>query len=106
MRAAILTIGFIMLAPLAQAQSYGGPPTGTYPGSAQAQPYAGAGGYTGNYAQEPRESAGGAYASNMGTVGQPNSSQPDPSNCGTPDEPKPCPPMPRHPLNHYPGDRR
>ena len=26
-------------------------------------------------------------------------------NCGTPDEPKPCPPMPRHPLPHYPGNR-
>ena len=27
---------------------------------------------------------------------------PDPGNCGTPGEPKPCPPMPRHPLRHYP----
>jgi hypothetical protein len=26
-------------------------------------------------------------------------------NCGTPDEPKACPPMPRHPLPYYPGDR-
>ncbi len=24
-------------------------------------------------------------------------------NCGTPDEPKACPPMPRHPLETYPG---
>ena len=26
-------------------------------------------------------------------------------NCGTPDEPKPCPPMPRVPLQNYPGYR-
>jgi hypothetical protein len=26
-------------------------------------------------------------------------------NCGTPDEPKPCPPLPRHPLQTYPGYR-
>ena len=27
-------------------------------------------------------------------------------NCGTPDEPKPCPPMPRVPLQNYPGYRQ
>ena len=26
-------------------------------------------------------------------------------NCGTPDEPKPCPPMPRVPLQDYPANR-
>jgi hypothetical protein len=26
-------------------------------------------------------------------------------NCGTPDEPKGCPPLPRAPLAYYPGDR-
>ena len=26
-------------------------------------------------------------------------------NCGTPDDPKACPPMPRRPLPYYPGDR-
>ena len=26
-------------------------------------------------------------------------------NCGTPDEPKPCPPLPRHPLPYYPANR-
>jgi hypothetical protein len=26
-------------------------------------------------------------------------------NCGTPDEPKACPPLPRRPLQYYPGDR-
>jgi hypothetical protein len=27
-------------------------------------------------------------------------------NCGTPDEPKPCPPMPRHPLPYYPANKQ
>ncbi len=26
-------------------------------------------------------------------------------NCGTPDDPKPCPPLPRHPLQYYPANR-
>ncbi len=26
-------------------------------------------------------------------------------NCGTPDEPKPCPPLPRVPLPYYPANR-
>ena len=30
----------------------------------------------------------------------------NPANCGTPDEPKACPPMPRNPLPYYQGDRR
>jgi hypothetical protein len=30
---------------------------------------------------------------------------PDPGNCGTPYEPRACPPMPRVPLQHFPGDR-
>ena len=29
----------------------------------------------------------------------------DPNNCGTPDEPKVCPPMPRHALKDYPPNR-
>ena len=32
-------------------------------------------------------------------------SAPDPNNCGTPDEPKNCPPMPRRALNYYPPNR-
>ena len=27
-------------------------------------------------------------------------------NCGTPDEPKPCPPLPRHPLQNYPANKQ
>ena len=34
------------------------------------------------------------------------SGQPDPENCGTPDEPKACPPMPRRALNTYPANRQ
>jgi hypothetical protein len=30
----------------------------------------------------------------------------DPDNCGTPDAPKACPPMPRVPLPYYPADRQ
>jgi hypothetical protein len=30
---------------------------------------------------------------------------PDPGNCGTPDEPRPCPPMPRNPLQYFPANR-
>jgi len=26
-------------------------------------------------------------------------------NCGTPDQPRACPPLPRRPLQYYPGDR-
>ena len=25
----------------------------------------------------------------------------NPGNCGTPDTPRPCPPLPKHPLQHY-----
>ena len=32
--------------------------------------------------------------------------QPNPENCGTPDEPKACPPLPRHPLPYYPANRK
>ena len=27
-------------------------------------------------------------------------------NCGTPDEFKPCPPLPRHPMQYYPANRK
>jgi hypothetical protein len=30
----------------------------------------------------------------------------DPENCGTPDQPRSCPPMPRHPLSYFPENRR
>ncbi len=62
----------------ARAQGYGQPP-GYQPSGPPPQP-------------TPRPYAGGQAA--------------NPENCGTPDEPKPCPPMPRHPLPYYPENRR
>ncbi len=44
-------------------------------------------------------------AAPMEPVGMPSNQQPDPNNCGTPDEPKTCPPLPRHALNYYPTNR-
>jgi hypothetical protein len=32
--------------------------------------------------------------------------QPGAENCGTPDEPKSCPPLPRHPLPSYPANKQ
>jgi hypothetical protein len=32
--------------------------------------------------------------------------QPGGENCGTPEEPKGCPPMPRHPLPYYPANKQ
>ena len=59
-----------------------------------------------------------AYAGQQAAVAQPYQRPPpppppyagnqatSPENCGTPDEPKPCPPMPRVPLQSYPGNRQ
>jgi hypothetical protein len=33
------------------------------------------------------------------------SGPPNPSNCGTPDMPQACPPMPRVPLRNYPANK-
>jgi hypothetical protein len=33
-------------------------------------------------------------------------SQPGAENCGTPDEPKSCPPLPRHSLPYYPANKQ
>jgi len=49
---------------------------------------------------------GPAYASGYGGQGYyAGSGYNGGENCGTPDEPKACPPMPRRPLPYYPGDR-
>jgi hypothetical protein len=42
---------------------------------------------------------------NMQSSG-PMSGQAGGENCGTPDEPKACPPMPRHPLPYYPANKQ
>jgi hypothetical protein len=62
--------------------------------------------------QAPMNSGSGAYQSN--SSGMSSSAGMSPArpgsqamgeNCGTPDEPKPCPPLPKHNLPYYPGDR-
>jgi hypothetical protein len=78
MRRIILTTALIVLAPLAYAQ----PNTGTM------------GGMSGSSSRATPSS------------GAPTSVQPDPDNCGTPDERRPCPPMPRNPLPYFPENRR
>jgi hypothetical protein len=80
MQRVILTATLIALAPLACAQSLSGP---------NAAPRAGYG------APPPMPPPSTRMAA-----------QPDPNNCGTPDEPKPCPPMPRHPLPYYPDNKQ
>jgi hypothetical protein len=47
-----------------------------------------------------------AYAqSDNGNKSGAHASQSAQENCGTPDVYKPCPPLPRHPLENYPGPR-
>jgi len=72
----------------AQAPGYQAPPPPTPYGSTAPAP-----GYKDLPPQAP-------YAGGKGT--QLSSSE----NCGTPDEPKRCPPMPRHPLQHYPANKQ
>ena len=45
---------------------------------------------------------------NRATMSPPGrmASQQDAENCGTPDEPKSCPPLPRHPLPYYPANKQ
>jgi len=59
--------------------------------------------YYGDYAYGDDYRYGPRYASNYdGYYGRPYYGG---ENCGTPYEPKACPPMPRRPLAYYPGDR-
>jgi hypothetical protein len=53
------------------------------------------------YAQAPAP----APAAPMAPMAAPMAA-PDPNNCGTPDAPKACPPMPRHALKHYPAKKK
>lgn len=55
---------------------------------------------TGYYGGEPTYSS--RYAYDGGNYQRPYYGG---ENCGTPDEPRGCPPLPRHPLPYYPGDR-
>lgn len=58
------------------------------------------GGYAGDYGPSPAYASGYGYSD--GYYGRPYYGG---ENCGTPYEPKACPPMPRRPLAYYPGDR-
>lgn len=50
----------------------------------------------------------------MGTMGAQGATHPSGQmatqgtgeNCGTPDEPKPCPPLPKVPLKYYPANKQ
>jgi hypothetical protein len=91
MRGIVLATALLTLAPLSYAQA----PTG---GMA---PPPGQGTMGGQGAMGGMSGAGQVgMESGMATA------QPDPNNCGTPDEPKPCPPMPRHPLKYYPANKQ
>ncbi len=68
----------------AYAQGYANPP-GYYPPGRPPPPPP--------YGSRPRPYSGRGQAYNT-------------ENCGTPDEPKPCPPMPRVPLPYYPANRQ
>jgi hypothetical protein len=97
MRSIILAGALMAMAPLALAQPY-------TPGSATPPPPAGTT-YSPN-GSAPPVSAGDQGMPQSGMPSQHvNQSQADPNNCGTPDEPKACPPMPRHSLNYYPPNR-
>ena len=85
MRPIILATALMVLAPIALAQTF--PPGG----AANPGPTGGANYYATGPATPSRSAM---------------NSQPDPENCGTPDEPKTCPPMPRRPLRTYPENRQ
>jgi hypothetical protein len=85
MRRLILAAAFVALTPLAYAQS-------NAPGSMDTPGSSTAGVVT-------------AQASAVPPSSGPASGQPDPGNCGTPDEPKSCGPMPRHALKHFHAKR-
>ena len=54
---------------------------------------------------ERQQTAQAGMGTDMTPIGQPPSTSPDPANCGTPYEPKACPPMPRAPLSNYPASK-
>jgi hypothetical protein len=61
------------------------------------------------YAQTATGNAGGMSSGpNRATTPPPGrmAAQQGGENCGTPDEPKPCPPLPRHPLASYPPNKQ
>lgn len=112
MRAIILAATLLSLSPvavMAQSNAYAParPPTPATPGpyatpgvapSAPAETY--------GSPQNTYQSGVSSYGTDNGIANAPTNTQPDPDNCGTPYEPKACPPMPRRPLNYYPENRQ
>jgi hypothetical protein len=58
-------------------------------------------------AQSDSGTKGGTYNAGPGGAPSPDyrADQLNPTNCGTPDDPKPCGPMPRHALKTFHGTR-
>ena len=92
MRHIVLTIAMLAAAPAAVAQNY--PPSQTYSQPPASDTDTGASGP----AMRGQSQSG---SSHSGVPTAQNSQE----NCGTPDEFKACPPLPRHPLPYYPANR-
>ena len=60
-------------------------------------------GYPPSYSAQPPPASSYSVPSAQASSGRMSSTA---ENCGTPDEPKPCPPLPRHPLQTYPANRQ
>jgi hypothetical protein len=56
------------------------------------------------YAQPANPPGQPPYAQGAGPLHGPQASNTE--NCGTPDEPKSCPPLPRVPLKYYPANKQ
>ena len=78
---------------------YGNYPYGYYGQSRGAYPYSPHETGQPYYGNVPSYGVGEVHAYGQPTV-------PDPNNCGTPDQPMACPPLPRHPLPYYPANRQ
>jgi hypothetical protein len=91
MRRLFLATAFVALTPLAYAQMSPGTSSGMSAPMGR-----------GTTSDTSNTYAAGPSAPSAGRM----SSQPDPNNCGTPDEPKSCPPMPRRAMNSYPDNRQ
>jgi hypothetical protein len=107
MRRILLAAAFTAITPVAFAQMSPGTSQGAYGATG-----AGSSGTMGNSSGTMGNSSGSMgrtqdTSRSMASSANPSrmSGQPDPENCGTPDEPKACPPMPRRPLQHYPANK-
>jgi hypothetical protein len=57
------------------------------------------------FAQSNNGPNGSTYAAAPASAAQPGNRADNAENCGTPSDFKACPPLPRHPLQTYPGPR-